>query len=93
MGSFRNNRENFDITTGVFLKRVFSTFLIWKNNFLSIDNEKTELYGPLWLTFTYVIILGLAANLNEYFIMPQNYQFNNEFMMKALGITLIFKLA
>ena len=47
----------------------------------------------MWLTFTYIIILGLAANLNEYFIMPQNYVFDNQFMIKALGITLIFKLA
>lgn len=51
------------------------------------------MYGPFWLTFTYIIILGLAANLNQYFIMPQNYSFKNEYMMTALGVTVIFKFA
>lgn len=84
------NRSNFDITSTVFLKRLFSTLLFFKSDFLTIDEGKTELYGFLWLTLTYVIILGLASNLNEYFILPVNYTFSNLLLLKACGVSLIF---
>jgi hypothetical protein len=44
----------------------------------------------MWLTISYVVILGLAANLNEYFILPNNYTFSNSLLVKALGIAAVF---
>lgn len=54
---------------------------------------KTELYGLVWLTIAYIIILGVAANLNEYFIKPENYKFNNNIVFEGLGMNVIFRLA
>ena len=51
------------------------------------------MYGPLWLTVAYIIILGVAANLNEYFIKPENYKFSNDIVFQGLGINVIFRLA
>ncbi len=31
--------------------------------------------------------------MNEYFILPQNYQFNNDLLLKALGICAVFLIA
>ena len=49
------------------------------------------MYGPLWLTIAYIIILGVASNLNEYFIKPENYKFNNDIVFQGLGINIIFR--
>ena len=51
------------------------------------------MFGPLWIIVTYVIILGLAANLNAYFILPQNYVFNLQILVTAVGLTVIFQIA
>lgn len=87
---FRENRENFDITSSVFLKRILNTLLFFKGDFFSLNEGKPELYGFLWLSITYVIILGIASNLNEYFAYGSQYVFNTELMLKALGISAIF---
>lgn len=51
------------------------------------------MYGPLWIAVTYMIILGIAANLNNNFILPENYVFDTTIMVYALGLTVIFQLA
>jgi hypothetical protein len=51
-----------------------------------------ELYGFFWVGLTYVIILGVAANLNEYFILPQGYKFENTLMLMSIGLSTIFQL-
>lgn len=47
----------------------------------------------MWLSISYVVILGLAANLNEYFILPFNYKFSNELLIQALGLSAIFLIS
>lgn len=91
--SYRDNRDFFDITTTVFLERVFYPFLFWRNEFLKINDGKPEKYGVVWILFTYVIIMGLSSNLNLYFITPTNYKFDNEIMTRSFGIVVIFKIA
>ena len=113
---FRDNRHNFDITTKIFLRRLFGVFLICKSNFLKFGipkirrgkgkrlkddpfdktgifmnynenevdvdgrNNVPDLYGPMWLTGTYMIMLMICANLNDYFISANDqYIFNTDY--------------
>lgn len=89
----RQNRDYFDITTSTFFQRLFYPFLFWRNTFFEINDGKGEQYGLVWLIVTYTIILGLSSSLNEYFIEPENYKFETEIMMKALGLATVFKVA
>lgn len=45
------------------------------------------------MTIFYILILAIAANLNEYFIQPRNYRFDKKFLIYALGVVGIFKIA
>ena len=78
--------------TSTFVNRTFRSFLFWRKDFLSYLDEP-ELYGPLWIAVTYIIFLGLAANLNNYFIQPENYKFDLQLMVYAVGLTVIFQIA
>jgi len=60
----RNNKERFDITSSLFAKRVLGGLMFFKGGFLNIGEPNTELYGYLWLSLSYIVILGIAANLN-----------------------------
>lgn len=61
----------------MFLSKIAKTFMFWRDDFLDLpvptdeDRDKPapkpDIYGPLWLIITYIILLGLAANLNDYF--------------------------
>ena len=127
---FRDNRHNFDITTKIFLRRLFGVFLICKSNFLKFGipkirrgkgkrlkddpfdktgifmnynqnevdfdgrNNVPDLYGPMWLTGTYMIMLMICANLNDYFISANDqYIFNTDYCPQIIGIVFIYSLA
>lgn len=64
--------------------------MFFKGSFLSIGEPNTELYGYLWLSLSYVVILGIAANLNEYFVLPSNYAFDTTLMVEGLGVCAVF---
>lgn len=51
------------------------------------------MYGPLWLSITYIILLGLVSNINNYFFDTTNFTFNGDYIVKALGFSIIFLLA
>ena len=46
------------------MKRILGGLMFFKGGFLSIGEPNTELYGYLWLSLSYIVILGIAANLN-----------------------------
>jgi hypothetical protein len=60
---------------------------------LNVQN-RPDLYGPLWLTITYIILLTLCSNLNEYLSngSKQNYKFQQDFLSSALLITIFIRL-
>jgi hypothetical protein len=51
------------------------------------------MYGPLWLSITYIILLGLASNINNYFLDTTTFTFDADYIVKALGFSIIFLLA
>ena len=54
----------------------------YNENEVDIDgrNNTPDLYGPMWLTATYMIILMICANLNDYFISNNDqYIFNTDY--------------
>lgn len=51
-----------------------------------------ELYGFCWVGLTYVIILGVAANLNEYLMVAEGYRFENTLMLMSIGLCSMFQL-
>jgi hypothetical protein len=54
-----------------------------------------DLYGPLWLTITYIILLALCANLNDYFSFGSkaDYVFRKDYLSSALALTFFIRLA
>ena len=60
---------------------------------LNVQN-RPDLYGPLWLTITYIILLALCSNLNEYFSngSKQNYKFKQDFLSSALLMTIFIRV-
>lgn len=54
-----------------------------------------DLYGPLWLTITYIILLALCANLNDYFSFGSkpDYVFQKDYLSSALALTIFIRLA
>ena len=56
-------------------------------------NNTPDLYGPLWLTISYMILLMICANLNDYFISGNDqYIFDTEYCPGIVGIVLIYTL-
>lgn len=65
----------FDITNEIFLKRFFAVFLFWKKNFLAVGGGKADLYGPMWLTATYIILMGFMGNFTVYLVDSMSFEF------------------
>jgi hypothetical protein len=57
-----------------------------------IDSQP-DLYGPLWLTITYIILLGITANINNYFANSTAFTFEGNYIIQAIGFAIIFLLA
>jgi hypothetical protein len=55
--------------------------------------SQPDMYGPLWLTITYIILLGLTSNINNYFANSTSFTFDANYVVKAVGFSLIFMLA
>ena len=91
VGGCRESSFLFQINTSSFLKRCFSPCLLC-GGLVETGDSGDELYGFCWVGLTYVIILGVAANLNEYFILPQGYKFENTLMLMSIGLSSIFQL-
>lgn len=54
----------------------------YNENEVDVDgrNNTPDLYGPMWLTATYMIMLMICANLNDYFISANDqYIFNTDY--------------
>jgi hypothetical protein len=68
----------------------------YNENEVDIDgrNNTPDLYGPLWLTATYMITLMICANLNDFFISGNDqYIFNTDYCSEIVGIVLLFTVA
>ena len=89
----------------MFKKKLCAALKFWKNDFLEIENvdeddpdaipQGPDLYGPVWLIVLYTIVLGLCANLNEYFSLPAHtaiFVFQTPFISMAVVINLAFRL-
>jgi hypothetical protein len=54
-------------------------------------NNTPDLYGPMWLTASYMILLMICANLNDYFILGNSdYVFNTNYCSIIIGIVGLF---
>ena len=54
-----------------------------------------DLYGPIWLIVLYTIVLGLAANLNDYFSLSSHstiFVFQTPYISSAVAINAIFRI-
>ncbi len=57
-------------------------------------NNTPDLYGPMWLTITYMILLMICANLNDYFISANDqYIFNTDYCSEIIGIVFMYTIA
>ena len=67
--------------------------MIWKDNFVQYEEEKPELYGPLWMTITYIVVLGLASNINESIqATSASRMLKKEIFLKGLFIVAVFQI-
>ena len=89
----------------MFKKKLIATLKFWKNDFLEIENVDEDdpdaqpmgpdLYGPMWLIILYTIILGLAANLNDYLSLPNHnkpFVFVTPYIASAVALNLVFRI-
>jgi hypothetical protein len=90
----------------MFFRKLRAVLTFWKNDFLHIcldeKDEKGEylyhtpdLYGPVWMIVTYVVIVGLAANLNDYFSLAAHnvpFYFQTPYLTSAIALNLTFRL-
>jgi hypothetical protein len=90
MYRFRTYSHLFDLTTEVFIKRCLGTLLFWRNDFLTIGQNKFELYGPMWICITYACVLSIAANLALYYNNHEKFAFVAEYIVKAFVVTALF---
>lgn len=91
--SIRDNRELFDITNEIFLKRFFAVFLFWKKNFLAIGGGEADLFGPLWITLSYVAIMGFMGNFTVYLVDAISFKFMENRYANTFGTVAIFTIA
>jgi hypothetical protein len=66
-----------------------------KDETIGDDKSSADLYGPLWLTVTYIIILGLCANLNDFFAQGgkvNDFTFSTDHLSVAVGLNILFRL-
>ena len=54
-----------------------------------------DLYGPMWLIVLYTIVLGFAANLNDYFSLSSHnttFVFQTPYISSAVALNLVFRI-
>lgn len=80
--------------------------MFWRDDFLDMPPQETEdldkpapkpdIYGALWLIITYIILLSLAANFNDYFghgAHATTFHFHPEYLTHAVALSVLFRMA
>ncbi|KAF8477363.1 hypothetical protein BDZ91DRAFT_21674 [Kalaharituber pfeilii] len=77
----------FDVDTNEVLRRCGAT-IFPKTNFLDLLEGNPDLYGPLWITTTVVLILFLSSTIQGYFASTkdQPYRYNFDLLSGAAGL-------
>ncbi|KAI5785105.1 hypothetical protein DFH27DRAFT_270877 [Peziza echinospora] len=77
----------FDVDTDEVLKRCWAA-LFPKTNFLDLLEGNPDLYGPLWITTTVVLILFLSSTIQGYFASEHDvpYRYNFDLLSGAAGL-------
>jgi len=57
----------FDVTTDQMKIRLLTSLIPFNKRFYAEYKEKPDLYGPLWIYTTLIIMLAIAGNLSRYF--------------------------
>jgi hypothetical protein len=80
--------------------------MFWRDDFLDMPPQETQdlekplpkpdIYGALWLIITYIILLSLAANLNDYFghgAHATTFHLHPEYLTHAVALSVLFRIA
>jgi protein YIPF1/2 len=54
------------VTTIDIRNRLLTSLIPFNRKFFNIYKEKPDLYGPLWILTTLIIVLSIAGNFSRY---------------------------
>jgi len=69
----RYYQQYFESTTDEVTQKLFWSVFWFTGKFNSVDPEKTDLYGPIWILCTMVLSLTFSQNIYSYLIRPDVY--------------------
>ena len=72
---FRFIRPYFKVTYNDIKSRIKSSFIPIKNDFITIAEEKPDLYGPFWIYTTLIYVIAAGGALSYYFTNSANNYF------------------
>ncbi|KAL4467282.1 hypothetical protein ABPG72_010089 [Tetrahymena utriculariae] len=78
------------VTTSVVLKRIGYSLIPCKADFFSVADNISDLYGPLWISFTLVFALTAAGNLSLYLQSDNPSHFDYKFSFVSLAFSVVF---
>jgi protein YIPF1/2 len=85
--------QYFDVDTNEVLKRCFAA-VVPQANFLDVLEGNPDLYGPVWIATTVVLILFLSGTINEYLALHGKKHFEYDFkLLSGMWFTLGLKLS
>lgn len=51
----------------------------WKSDFFEVIKDYPDLYGPLWIMITMVVMVAIAGNLHRYLVIKSTLYFTYNF--------------
>jgi len=79
-------KKHFQITSQDFLLRLLNSLIPFNNKFQNLINERPDLYGPIWIYSSLILIISATGSLTRTLQGNNNKNFFQEFVPIAGGV-------
>ncbi|KAF4302092.1 hypothetical protein GTA08_BOTSDO06137 [Botryosphaeria dothidea] len=83
-------QQFFDVDTNEVLKRCWAAIFPLRSNFLDVLEGNPDLYGPVWIATTVVMILFLTGTMSQYLARAGDDHFPYDFRLLSGGAGLVY---
>ncbi|KAL0264743.1 hypothetical protein SLS55_000694 [Diplodia seriata] len=83
-------QQFFDVDTAEVLKRCWAAIMPLRSNFLDVLEGNPDLYGPVWIATTVVMILFLTGTMSQYLARSGEDHFPYDFRLLSGGAGLVY---
>ncbi|EKG14194.1 hypothetical protein MPH_08647 [Macrophomina phaseolina MS6] len=83
-------QQFFDVDTNEVLKRCGAAIFPLRSNFLDVLDGNPDLYGPVWIATTVVMILFLTGTMSQYLARSGDDHFPYDFRLLSGGAGLVY---